>query len=450
MKSFPLSLTLLVLLIVGSPQLRADEPGRPSDEVEITPDLIDRLLAEAQGRNPALQAAGARVQAANSAAAAVRTWDDPTVSFGIWVPGSGGFQSAQQGNIIYGLDEKLPLHGRPDLMRKVAAADASREQLTAEFETEKIRCDLSVALDGLALAGLEAEIAERDLAWLDATLESVDHRYRVGRASQVDWLKIQTLRAMAGNDLTTKEQERDHSALALNRFLNRDLRAPWPRVAVPPLGPALYYTPRLVDAALAAEPQLRVMRQESVSAQASADLTRREGLPNVSVGIQAWQYSGNGGFRQGMATVSFSLPWLNRSSYDSVWRRDQERKRASVLAADDQALSVREELHHHIIDLDAARRKAVLYRDQLVPLTEQTLASARAAWEHNLGGFQDILDAHRMLLTNQLALAHALTDQSSLLAEVSFLTGNRETGALVALAGEPAPDHDGHTSEPSK
>ncbi len=407
-------------------------------------------MAEAQGRNPALQAAGARVQAANSSVAAVRTWEDPTASFGVWAPGSGGFQSSQQGNLVYGLDEKLPLHGRPELMRKVAAADASREQFAADLETQKLRRDLSVALDELALAGFEAEIAERDLAWLDATLAVVDHRYRVGQAAQVDWLKIEMSRAMAGNDLTTKESERDHGAFALNRLLNRDLHAPWPRVAVPSLGPPISYAPQLVGAALAAEPQLRVLRQESVSAQAAADLTHRERLPDVSVGIQAWQYSGDGGFRQGTATVSFSLPWLNRSSYDSEWRRDQERKRASDLAAEDHALSVREDLHHHIVDLDAARREALLYRDQLIPLAEQTLASAQAAWEHNLGPFQDILDAHRMLLADQLALARSLTDQNNLLAEVSFLTGSREPAALVALGGEPASDLGGHATDQHK
>jgi cobalt-zinc-cadmium efflux system outer membrane protein len=450
MKPFPFSFLLLVLPLAASPGLGADAPGSSCGQVTITPELVDRLVAEAQGGNPALQAAGARVQAANSAVAAVRTWDDPTASFGVWAPGSGGFQSAQQGNLVYGLDEKLPLHGRPELMRRVAAADASREQLTADFETQKLRRDISVALDGLALAGLEADISERDLAWLDATLESVDRRYRVGHASQVDWLKIETARAMAGNDLTTKEGERDHSAFALNRLLNRDLHAPWPRIAVPSLGPPIYYAPQLVGAALATEPQLQVLRQESVSAQATADLTHRERLPDVSVGVQAWQYSGDGGFRQCMATVSFSLPWLNRESYDGQWRRDQERKRARDLAAEDQALSVREMLHHHIVDLDAARRQAVLYRDQLIPLTEQTLASAQAEWEHNLGPFQDILDAHRMLLADQLALGRALTDQNNLLAEISLLTGSRETGALVALGGEPSADHDRHTSEQSK
>jgi outer membrane protein, heavy metal efflux system len=428
----------------------ADEPTPTPGPVEITPEFVDRLLVEAQGQNPALQAAGARADAAAAAIDGVRTWDDPTASFGLWAPTSRGFQSSQEGNLIYGIDQKLPLYGRPDLMRKVAAADASREVLAAGYETQKLRRDLRIALNGLALADREAEIAEQDLGWLDATLAAVDHRYRVGQASQVDWLKIQTARAMAGDDVTTKERERDHSAFSLNRLLNRELHAPWPSVAVPSLQPPIYYTAKLVDAALTAEPQLQVMRQESVSAQAAADLTRRQRLPDVSVGVEARQYSGDGGFREGTATVSFSVPWLNRDKYNDDWRRDQQRKRASDLAATDYALSVREELHHHVVDLDAARRQAVLYRDQIIPLTQQTLASAQAAWEHNLGPFQDILDAHRMLLADELALAHALTDQATLLAGISFLTGSRDLGGLIALAGDPTSDHDEHLSHDSK
>jgi outer membrane protein, heavy metal efflux system len=439
-----------LLLFAVPPVMRASDPASAPDAVEITADLIDRLVAEAQGQNPALQAAAARTKAATASVAAVRKWDDPTASFGLWAPGSGGFASSQQGNLIYGINQKLPLYGRPDLMHKVAAAEASREQFAADFETQKLRRDLQVALNCLALAGREAEVAKQDLAWLDTTLDAVDHRYRVGQASQVDWLKIQTARALATDELVTKEKERDHSAFALNRLLNRNLHDPWPIVAVPPLQPPIYYTTQLVDAALAAEPQLKVMRQESASAQAIADFTRRQRLPDISVGVQAWQYSGDGGLRQGMATVSFSVPWFNTSKYDEDLRRDKERKRASEFAATDYALSVREELHHHVIALDAARRQAVLYRDQLLPLTRQTLASAQAAWEHDLGAFRDILDAHRMLLDAQLALDHALTDQGKMLAEISLLTGSRDVGTLVALAGDPSSDHDGNKPDASK
>jgi outer membrane protein, heavy metal efflux system len=450
MNPFSIRITLPVILFAPLLGLRADESAPAPDPVEITADLIDRLVVEARGQNPALQAAAARTAASAAAVAAVRTWDDPTASFGLSAPTSRGFPSSQEGNLVYGLDQRLPLYGRPDLLRKAAAADASREQLAAEYEEQKLRLDLQVALNGLAIAGREAEIAEQDLGWLGATLGAVDHRYRVGQASQVDWLKIQTARAVATDNLKTKEQERDHGVFALNRLLNRDLHTPWARVAVPSIGPPIYYTAGLVAAALAAEPRLRVMRQESASAQAAADLTRRRRLPDVSVGIEARQYSGDGGLREGMATVSFSVPWLNKDKYDSDWRRDQQRKRASDLEAEDQALSIREELHHHVVDLDAARREAVLNRDQLIPLTRQTLDSAQIAWEHNLGPFQDILDAHRMLLANELALDHALADQNMLFAEISFLTGSRDAGALAVLAGDAPSDRDSHTPDNSK
>lgn len=420
--------------------------GSANPEIAITPELLDQLVAEARAHSPALQAAGARTEAAAAAVAGVRTWDDPTASFGLSHPTARGFKSSEEGNLIYGVDQKLPLFGRPDLMRQVAAADASREQFAADFEAQKLRYDLEVALNGLALAGREAEIAQEDVAWLDATLEAVDHRYRVGRASQVEWLKIQTARAMAREESKTKERERDHSGLALNRLLNRDLHAPWPAVAISSLQPAIYYTRQLVDAALAAEPQLKVMRQETLSAQAVADLTHRQRMPDVSVGLQARQYSGDGGIREGMATISFSVPWLNKNRYDDDWRRDRLRKQARELAATDYELSVREKLHHQIVDLDAARRQAALYRDQLIPLTQQTLASARSAWENNLGLLQDILDAHRMLLANELALASALTEQATMLAEIAFLTGSGGMDRLVALAGDIPAGYDEQTS----
>jgi cobalt-zinc-cadmium efflux system outer membrane protein len=450
MTPFPKIFSVFVLLSAVPLGLSAGESDSTPERVEITPDLVDRLLVEAEGRNPALQAAGARAEAATAAVSAVRTWDDPTASFGLWAPSSRGFQSSEEGNLVYGLEQKLPLYGRPDLARKVAAADASREQLAVGFETQRVRRDLQVALDDLALAGRQSEIARQDLAWLDATLAAVDHRYRVGQASQVDWLKIQTARAMAEDDLKTRLLDRVHGAFAVNRLLNRDLHAPWPEVAVPSLKPPIYYTSRLVEAALEAAPRLKVMRQESESAQAVADLTQRQRLPDVSVGVEARQYSGDGGFRDGTLTLSFSVPWLNRGRYDDDLRRDRQRKRASEFAASDYALSVREELHHHITGLDAARRQAVLYRDQLVPLTRQTLASAQAAWEHNLGPFQEILDAHRMLLADELALAHALTDQGNLLAEIAFYTGSRDVDALVALAGDPSQEHDNHNPTDSK
>ncbi|HEY3755702.1 MAG TPA: TolC family protein [Opitutaceae bacterium] len=434
MKPFPIFL-LIAVSVSGATS---------SPALEINPALLDQLVAEARGQNPALEAAAVRVQAANASVGSVRTWDDPTASFGIWASGPGGFGASEQGNLVYGLDQKLPLQNRPQLARKVAEADAERERFAADFEGLKLRRELTLGLLNLALASRKADLAEADLAWLETTAASVDHRYRVGQASQVDWLKAQTAAALASNDLTTERAERDHAWFSVNRLLNRELHAPWPDIAVPALRPSVGYTPELIAAALDSEPWLRVLRQENVSAQAMADLTHQARLPDVRVGLQAWQYSGNGSLKQAMATVSFSVPWFNRRKYDSDWKRDQERKRASVLEAEDYSLSIREELHHHVIDLDTARRQAVLYQGQLIPLAEQTLASAQIAWEHGLGSFQEILDAHRLLVADQLGLAQSLTEQGSLLAGLCFLTGSRDPATVVSL-GRSEPIHTDNT-----
>jgi outer membrane protein TolC len=398
--------------------------------------LVDQLLAEAQANNPALEAASARADAAGMGVASTREWEDPVANIGWVEPTARGQPASQTGNIAYGFTQNLPLFGKPALMRRVADANATGAQLAADYETQKLRRDIVSALQDLALAGRELEIGEQDLSWLDATLAAVDHRYRVGQSSQVEWLKIQTERAKAADELTTTRLELEHSKVELNRLLNRDLHAAWPKVELPSLQPALAYTPKLVEAALAAEPQLRVLRQKTAAAQAAADLTRRMRLPQIGIGVEASQYSGDGGIRGGTFTVNFSLPWLNGHRYDSDWHRDRAMVRASTLDAQDYALTLCENLHHAIVDLDAARRRALLYRDEIIPLTEQALSSARTAWAANLGLFQDVLDVRRMLLDDQLALARAYAEQGRKLADLSLLTGTRNFAALLDLADD--------------
>jgi hypothetical protein len=247
---------------------------------------------------------------------------------------------------------------------------------------------------------------------------------------------------MAGDDLKTKEQERDHSAFALNRLLNRELHAPWPRVAVPvpPASDLLHRAAGRRRARGGAPAQgdapgkhLGAGRGRLDPPSAPARRERR----NRGAAIQRRRRpSGRDGHRQ------LQRPLAQPGKYDDDWRRDQQRKRASDFAAADRALSVREELHHHVVALDAARREAVLYRDQLIPLTQQTLSSAQASWEHNLGPFQDILDAHRRSWRTSWQWpmpwsTRGRCSRSSPCSPVAAIWA-----PVLALAGNPPPEHD--------
>jgi cobalt-zinc-cadmium efflux system outer membrane protein len=421
---------LLFSLLPLCQGLLASESGPPGEWTSITPELIDHLMVEAKSRNPGLEAAGARTDAAAEAVGSVRIWEDPTFSFGLWRSSSQGFSASEEGNIIYGIDQKLPVFGRPGLARDVAEAAAAREQLNADFEVQELRRDLTKALLELALDDRGLELAKDDLRWLEVTVTTLDSRYRVGKSSQVEWLKAQTERAKAASELTTLESRRDHQEVLVNRLLNRELHSQWPAVQLPGIAAPMPDDDQLIDAALGYAPKLKVLRQETAESEAAAKLTSRQRLPEIGVGAQARQYSGDGGIREGTLTVSFTLPWINGRRYDSDLRRDRAKSRAAERDAADYELGVREEVHHLTVDFDAARRQAVLYRDEIIPLTEQTLSSAQSAWESNLGAYRDVLEAHRMLVENRLVLAQSNVEQAGKMADLTFLTGIRDYSSL--------------------
>jgi len=432
MKKNSLRLTLFASLLNVLP-LSAAEPA-PAGSAVITPEFVDQLAAEAQDRNPAVAAAAARADAASASVDAVRTWEDPMMKLGLDESTPRGMPASQTGNIVYGVEQKLPVFGQPGLTRRVAEADAAKEQANVAYESQALRRDLTTALAALALADRSVELAQEDLGWIQTLLDAVDHRYKVGQSSQVEWLKVQTEQAKALDHLKSLEVESHHWEAELNRLLNRDLAVAWPRVKLPAIQPAVPYTDELINAAMRSEPKLKVMQQEIVAAQAAVRLTRRQRLPEVGIGLEARQYSGDGGIRDGALMLNFSVPWLNGSRYDSDIRRSEALVRVSEREADDYTLTIRRELHRLTSDLDDARRQALLYRDKIIPLTEQTLNSARAAWENNLGLFQDVLDTHRMLLDNQLTLAQATATQLNLLAELTLMTGVKDPTAFAAPA----------------
>ena len=84
------------------------KPVVTTNVVVITPAYIERLVTEARTNNPSLKAASSRVRSATLNAEAVRTWEDPMAMFGGSVYSSRGFSPSEDGNLAYGVEQKLP------------------------------------------------------------------------------------------------------------------------------------------------------------------------------------------------------------------------------------------------------------------------------------------------------------------------------------------------------
>ena len=408
-----------------------------TNALAITPALIGRLLAEARTNHPALLAQDARTVAAGWNAAAVRTWDDPVFKLGGSISSPRGSKPSEEGDLIYGLEQKLPLFGKAGRARRVAAAETAMQEAETEFRVRQLRRDLITQLVKLARAERLLEISRQDFTWLETIVAVTEEKYRNSQATQPDVLTAQNEKSKRANQLLTEEKNRDYEKVALNRWVNRALDSPWPALRLPELAAPLPAASNLIARAAESAPRLQVWQAQIRQAKATTDLTRRQRLPDFSAGIEGRQFSGDGGFREGLFTLSFNLPWGNAGKYHHDLRRDQARLQSVELDAADFTLSLRHEINRLAVQTDAARREAVLYRDEILPRARQALESAHAAWAAGRGPFRDVLDAHRQMLDGETMLNRAIAEQHLIGADLALHGGLAEYDLSATATTQP-------------
>ena len=403
--------------------------------VVVTPDYLSQLAEDMRTNNPALRSAGALKDAAAAEVAAVRTWEDPMFVVG-GVAGNEAMR-ADEGDILYGVEQKLPLFGKPRLQREAARAALATENASRDYQFQKMRVELARAAFRAALAERVVALGEQDLAWLDTTSQLLENNARVGQTSLADVMRIQNERSRRQNQLQTDRDQLTQEKVSLNRLLNRNELSPWPALELPPVAGTVTYDTRLVDLALKYEPKTQMQRQQSKQAEAMVAIARRQSYPDVSAGLEVRNYSGDGTFRQEMFTLRMSLPWFNRDQIRADVSREQAKLSATQLELASEQAAIREELHSLTVQADAARREALLYRDQIIPRTAATLDNVRAGWQAGQTPFREVLDTHRALLEAQLAYAKAVSEQYRVLAELVLCCGLGDLSALQMIGAAP-------------
>ena len=399
----------------------------------LTPVFINQFAEELRTNNPALAAVAARTNAAARAVAAVRTWDDPMIRAGYSFADDQRMMRADDGDLIYGVEQKLPLWGKPQAMRRMAQAEFNVEVAGGDLKFQTMRGELAKVLFRTALASETAAIGELDLAWVEKMQAAADARYRSGSGSLTEVLRLQNEHARRADQLTTARAQLRQDEFTLNRMLNRAPDFAWPKLALPAVGEPVLYSEKLVKFARIYEPRLRKMRNEVRVAEAAVDKVRRERRPEVGVGVNSRGDSSNGGWRETEVMLSVSVPWFNRSRYRADIAREEAKRTAAEFDVADMELAVREEVHGLTVKIDAARREALLYREEIIPRSEQALAAAQSAWQGGNGMFLEVLEARRMLLEARLMSARAVTEQWQMLSELVLCCGLADLEALQML-----------------
>ena len=443
------ALSLFALMLASAAAPFASAQTNPATVI-VTPAFLTGLAEELRTNNPALLAASSRTRAAEFNAAGVRIWEDPMLYMGTQVADQA--MKADEGNLIYGIAQKFPLFGKPQAMRRAAQAEASVERAGAEYAFQNLRRELGQSLFQTALAERVAEIGEQDRIWLETIVASVDSRYRAGQVALTYLAQAQNELSRRTNQLTTDRRLLDNARQNLNRVLNRPVASPWPVLGLPDIADAVDFTPELLRLSLNYEPKAQMLREQVRAADAMVQVSRKARYPEVGLDFEGRNYSGNGDFRQAMILVNVTFPLGNAAKYRrDIWR-DEDRARAARFEVADQELSVRQEVHSLTVNIDAARREALLYRDEIIPRSAQALAAAQSDWEASRGSFREVLDAHRMLLDARLMLARATAEQWRMLSDLTLCCGLGDLESLLMLkrgdAGQNKTDATPTTAKP--
>lgn len=402
-----------------------------TNRVVLTPQLINTFAEEARSNNAALWAARSRVTAAKENARSIPQWRDPEVMLGGMAAET--MMRMEDGDIMYGLEQMLPVFGKENAAQAAARAEVPVEEADLEYQFQTLRKNIAEALFRSVLADELLVLAQQDLVWLETMTRAVEQRYSAGDASQMDVLRLQNERSRRAQQLRTDENARESAYAAVNRLLNRNVIAGWAPMSLPEPAEPVPFSPRLLSYAEKFEPRLRMMREQHARAEAMVELSRKERRPDLSAGVEARHYSRTGEGRSAAVVLKMTVPWFNGRKYDAALRREEARLEEVEYKIEDMLYELRTEVHHLVARIDNARREALLYREEIIPRSEQALRSAESAWQSSRDAFRDVLDGRRMLLEARIMYFKAVAEQYMALSELILCCGIGDLESLEML-----------------
>jgi outer membrane protein TolC len=371
------------------------------------------LVHEALTRNPDLQAARQRWEAAKAVIPQVKTLPEPMLNF--------GYEKVLDREWRYGVNQEFPFPGKLRLRGEVASREAERMEQEYLAVPLRVIARLKEAFYDLALVQTSLEIVGRNRLVLVDFERTAQARYAVGRGVQQDVFRAQAEISRLLARLATLEQRQTSLRADINRILNRPPADPLgrpPPLQVTALRRSLADLNALVDAA----PLLRAQVKGVERGDQTIALARREYLPDFAVDVagvhnDTMQKDGY----EVMLGIKVPLYYATRQ------RAGVREALAGREAAAQELQAVRQELLFRLTDsfVQAQRAEQLLaiLRDAIIPQARLTLESAQAGYAVGTVDFLTLLSSLLTLQENELELHAEITEHEKALARLEEIIG---------------------------
>lgn len=377
--------------------------------------FTEAVLAQNASLEAMRQATLAAVAKVKSAGAL----DDPMLSVSV-APRTLGGSTGPSGDIE--VSQALPWWGTLDARREVARAEAE----AADRDGAALRLRLAAVSRGAysdwVYVHRALDINAANLALLDELRSVARIRYSNGQAPQEDVLQADVQRAMLKQQRLEWERDLVTVQARMNALLERSPQSSIPAPAELP-GPVQLPAEELLAERAAGHPELERLVAEEHAAQAQERLAGKERYPKFGVSAGYNNMWSDPAMRPTVG-LSITVP-VDQEKYRATIdaARAQARRAASTL--EDQRVSVLADLASAYASTREAAQSLALYRDELVPLTRNTLEVARAEYGSGRGDFLNVLTAEQRRLDTELGLARMESQYYQRLAELDRASGGR-------------------------
>jgi cobalt-zinc-cadmium efflux system outer membrane protein len=340
----------------------------PQPAVETAPPALRDAVRDVWARNPAAQAAEARLDAAQAqASAASRPLYNPDLDLSA--------ENADVNTRSVGLSQTIDWSGKRRAREtaataEVRAASAERDEVHQRLALEWLR-----GFAGFQVATEQSAIGAERVTLLEQFAALAERRFRAGDVPVLERdlaiLALQEARAQQAELIAEQAKARQTLTSVGGRA---DALPPLP-AAVPPSADASQVASRLTTL-----PALRKAQAETEAAQARVTVAERDRRPDPTISLTGGRVD-NGPFHDRLIGVAVKIPLFVRNSYSAEVTAARSSADAAEAIQRDLALRAGADLEQTAASYDALREAWLAWEESRAPSASDRAALLQKLWE---------------------------------------------------------------------
>lgn len=384
---------------------------------------LGELVEEARENNPELKSLRERVKSFESRARAEGVLDDPVFAIQMEELDSGRPLDISPGSAAftrYRVSQMLPFPGKLSLKEKIAFKEAG--VVKADLRSRELGVLESVKRSYFDYSFLDESIriTEEVKKLLQNMSAIAEAKYATGQVSQQDVIKVNVEVTALTNEIITLEAEKGVAVAMIKSLLGRPQSSAFETGGVLSKERVSIDIEKLIDMALAENPEIKSAQAEADAGELSVDLARKNYYPDFMVGVEPMQRDGR--FDNFGVMFQMNIPiWRNK--YDNLTKSAE----AAASSARGMVLSEKNakafEVKSAALQVEAAERMLTLYETSLLPQTELSFESALRNYQSGKIDFLTLLDTERELKRIRLEYANTLAEYRKRVAALEKVIG---------------------------